>query len=84
RQLFYVRGGRLSRQGPRGRLEFREIPGGRAVITALHNFSPSLPWVIYRWTQAWVHLATMRLYRVYLLRRIRKKSKPWTTLAEGS
>jgi hypothetical protein len=56
RQLFYVRGGLLcSRKNRRGRLELRETLGGRCCLAAVHDFRPSLPWPIYRWTQAEIH-----------------------------
>jgi uncharacterized protein YbjT (DUF2867 family) len=66
RQLFYVRGGLLAKKTKRGRLEFREVLGGTAVIAAIHDFEPRLPWYIYRWTQALVHLWVMRRFGQYL------------------
>ncbi len=58
RQLLYVTGGLLAARGGRGRLEFREAPGD-TVLTAVHDFEPRLPWWIYRFTQATVHLWVM-------------------------
>lgn len=55
RQLFYVTGGLLARVTKRGRLEFRTTPSGDQLLTAIHEFEPRLPWVIYRWTQALFH-----------------------------
>lgn len=69
RQLFYVRGGLLAQKTVRGRLEFREVLGGRAVIAAIHEFKPRLPWFIYRWTQAVFHLRVMNMFGSYLNRR---------------
>ena len=66
RQLFYIRGGLLSRTQKKGRLEFREVLDGKAVIAAIHNFRPALPWYIYRWTQAYVHLYVMLKFSAYL------------------
>lgn len=69
RQLFYVRGGMLAQKTVRGRLEFREVLGGSAVIAAIHEFKPRLPWFIYRWTQALFHLRVMNMFGKYLKRR---------------
>jgi uncharacterized protein YbjT (DUF2867 family) len=61
RQLFYVRGGLLSsRSNVRGRLELRETLCRRFCLAAVHDFRPSLPWLIYRVTQAEVHSLFMR------------------------
>jgi uncharacterized protein YbjT (DUF2867 family) len=60
RQLFYVVGGLLtSEEGGgrgRGRLEFRKVPGENSLLCAIHDFEPSLPWYLYRISQALVHL----------------------------
>lgn len=67
RQLFYVRGGLLARKTVRGRLEFREILGGEAVIAAIHDFQPRLPWYLYLWTQAFFHLWVMKRFGKHLI-----------------
>lgn len=69
RQLLYIVGGILSGGGKRGRLEFREALGGRVILAAIHEFRPRLPWYIYQWTQAWIHLLTMRAFKWHLMRR---------------
>ena len=69
RQLFYVRGGLLSRKTTRGRLEFREILGGEAIIAAIHDFQPRMPWYLYRWTQALFHLWVMKQFGKFLVRK---------------
>ncbi|PQJ35498.1 nucleoside-diphosphate sugar epimerase [Salinibacter sp. 10B] len=67
RQLFFVTGGLLVENGePSGRLEFRQVMGGEAVLAAVHDFSPRLPWVLYNSTQALVHLLVMRQFRRHL------------------
>jgi len=68
RQLFYVTGGWLVRKVPRGRarMEFREVLGGEAVLVAVHDFSPRLPWMIYNLSQALVHLWVMAGFRRWL------------------
>jgi hypothetical protein len=50
----------------RGRLEFREVLNGTAIIAALHEFIPSLPWNIYRFTQALLHLFVMKCFSKHL------------------
>lgn len=67
RQLLYVRGGLLAASGaPRGRLEFREALDGQVILAALHDFVPALPWVIYRFSQALIHVWVMRAFRQHL------------------
>jgi uncharacterized protein YbjT (DUF2867 family) len=68
RQLYWVTGGFLAAEQDRGRLEFREVLDGRHVIAALHEFEPALPWFVYRWTQAVIHLWVMRRFAAYLSR----------------
>lgn len=66
RQLLYVVGGLLSGVMDRGRLEFREVLDHRYVMAALHEFRPALPWFIYRWTQAIVHIIVMKAFGDHL------------------
>lgn len=66
RQLYWVTGGFLAAEQDRGRLEFREVLDGHHVIAALHEFEPALPWFVYRWTQAVIHLWVMRRFAAYL------------------
>jgi uncharacterized protein YbjT (DUF2867 family) len=70
RQLFYVTGGLLAgaAAGSRPRLEFRSVLGGEFVIAAIHDFVPRLPWYIYKYTQALVHLWVMRGFGRHLTR----------------
>jgi uncharacterized protein YbjT (DUF2867 family) len=75
RQLFFVSGGLLAREGRRaGRLEFRQVLGGRAVLAAVHDFSPRLPWYLYNSTQALVHLGVMWGFRRHLERLTRQQT----------
>jgi len=48
------------------RLEFREVLGGTQVLAAIHDFKPSLPWPIYKFTQALAHLWVMARFRSHL------------------
>lgn len=60
RQLFYILGGLLVSQKNSGRLEFRVVLNRRYIIAAIHDYSPALPWFIYRYTQAILHIFVMR------------------------
>ncbi|MAJ50247.1 MAG: epimerase [Flammeovirgaceae bacterium] len=66
RQLFYITGGFLSKRSNTGWLEFRSILEGEYIITAIHEFIPRLPWFIYKYTQAKVHLYVMKKFEKYL------------------
>ena len=69
RTLLYIKGGLLvSKEMGRGRLEFREALRGRVILAAIHEFIPALPWNIYRFTQAILHLWVMRLFDHHLAR----------------
>ena len=57
-------------QDSRGRIEFRQIPGTQECIIAIHEFVPAMPWILYKATQANVHLLVMYLFKLHLLRRI--------------
>ena len=68
RKLFYVEGGMLLGDvaGARPRLEFRTALGNAFVLAAVHDFVPRLPWFIYKYTQALVHLLVMRAFARHL------------------
>ena len=66
RQLLYIVGGLLSARQERGRLEFREVLDKKYVMAAIHEFRPALPWYIYRWTQAILHLFVMKAFGEHL------------------
>ncbi|EQC45584.1 NAD(P)H-binding protein [Bacteriovorax sp. Seq25_V] len=68
RQLFYIRGGLLAKETKRGRLEFRESLEGKYILAAIHEFIPSLPWSLYRLTQAPFHLKVMTEFSKFLER----------------
>lgn len=76
RQLFFITGGILNDPAPdsRGRFEFREVRGEASVISAVHDFRPSLPWFLYSVSQALMHLWIMRRFR----RHLRQLSTPKT------
>ena len=68
RQLFYVRGGLLvvANQSEHARLEFRAVLNGQSALAAIHEFRPAMPWFVYVWTQARIHLWVMRGFRRWL------------------
>lgn len=68
RQLFYVVDGVLVKRTDYGWLEFRRVLDGRYVISAIHEFVPTLPWYIYMLSQAMVHLWVMKNFGKYLAR----------------
>ena len=67
RQLFYICGGLLdSGHNPRARIEFRLIGPNRIALAAIHDYYPTLPWGIYRYTQALIHKFVMYRFSQYL------------------
>jgi uncharacterized protein YbjT (DUF2867 family) len=68
RQLLYIVRGLLVAKDNRGRLEFRVVLNRTSIIAAVHDYSPSLPWFIYRHTQARAHLFVMRSFSRQLAR----------------
>ena len=62
RQLFYITGGVLTKRKDLGWLEFRSILKNEYIITAIHEYVPKLPWLIYRLTQAKMHLYVMKRF----------------------
>jgi uncharacterized protein YbjT (DUF2867 family) len=70
RVLFRIQGGVLKSKNspPSARLEFREVLAGKFILAAIHDFTPSLPWRVYKWSQALVHLWVMGQFRNHLKR----------------
>lgn len=66
RQLLYIVGGLFVAEDNRGRLEFRVVLNRKNVLAAIHDFKPALPWYVYKYTQAVLHLTTMRAFSRYL------------------
>jgi uncharacterized protein YbjT (DUF2867 family) len=81
RQLLYVVGGLLSGKQDRGRLEFRVVLDRKYVMSALHEFRPSLPWWIYKYTQAIVHIIVMRAFGEHLKWHVIKSTPQTEVLA---
>jgi len=76
RPLLYIVGGLLSNDDGRGRLELRELRGTRTMIAAIHDYIPSLPWFLYRYTQALGHLWVMWRFARYLARMPERAGSP--------
>lgn len=70
RQLFYISGGWLVKRFDHGWLEFRGVLDNRYIISAIHEFVPRLPWLIYVNTQARIHLWVMNRFKEYLKNRV--------------
>lgn len=67
REIYYITGGVLSRKKHfNERIEFRWIESSSCFLIALLNFNPSLPWFIYKFTQAIVHLLVMNRFESHL------------------
>jgi hypothetical protein len=69
RELYYIRSGLLVGESTRARLEFRNIYQGLYKIIAIHDYVPSLPWYIYKYTQALFHLFVMKSFGKFLIRK---------------
>lgn len=83
RQLLYITGGVLARVLPRGRarFEFREVLGRSCVLAGIHEFTPRLPWALYKGSQALVHLVVMRGFGRHLGRLGRALPPPTASAA---
>ncbi len=66
RQLLYIKGGALVAAENKGRLEFRVVLRRQYVLAAIHDFTPALPWFIYKVTQAQLHALVMRAFAHHL------------------
>jgi hypothetical protein len=70
RQLLYIMRGLLVANGGSGRLEFRVVLNRRFTLAAIHDYSPSLPWFVYKHTQAKIHLMVMKAFGRELQRKL--------------
>lgn len=81
RRLFWIEGGLLVAPfhgDPGARLEFRRVPNQQAVLSAIHQFHPRLPWPIYVLTQARIHHLVMTAFGRHL-RRVNRRIESETT-----
>ncbi len=75
RKLFYITGGWLVKRTSHGWLEFRSVLNDKYMIAGIHEYVPSLPWYIYKYTQAKLHLVVMRRFEKFLAGVPKKYSK---------
>jgi nucleoside-diphosphate-sugar epimerase len=67
-ERFRIVGGLLQKSGSGGFLEFRAFPGENCALAIVQDFVPRLPWPIYRFTQALIHLWVMRRFGAELVK----------------
>lgn len=66
RQVLLVKGGLLAKPGTTGRLEFRQVLDSNTLLIGLVDFEPTLPWWLYRMTQALAHRMVMARFSRHL------------------
>ncbi len=66
RVKFHIVGGLLTKTKDTGWLEFRKTSGDKFILASINNFIPSLPWYIYKYSQALVHLSVMKRFSKFL------------------
>jgi len=66
RRHFFITGGFLAKRTSYGWLEFRSVLDNRFIIAAIHEFVPRLPWYLYRFSQAVLHLFVMKWFGRFL------------------
>lgn len=71
RAVYRITGGMFAnaKDAHHGRLEFLMIPGSSDCVVAIHDYMPSMPWFLYKYTQAKLHLIVMYAFRKHLERR---------------
>lgn len=72
RVKLHIVGGLLTKSKSSGWLEFRRVANGKFTIASIHEFVPSLPWYIYRFTQAIIHKSAMNHFGNFLEIKINK------------
>ncbi|GAB4417117.1 MAG: NAD(P)H-binding protein [Bacteriovoracaceae bacterium] len=63
---FHIIGGILTKTKNTGWLEFRKVSGGDFILASINEFVPSLPWYIYKYSQAIIHLKVMKDFSHFL------------------
>lgn len=66
RAKFHIVGGLLSKRSDCGWLEFRQVANGKFTLVSINEFVPTLPWYLYRFTQAVLHKWTMISFAEHL------------------
>ncbi|MBC7384897.1 MAG: NAD-dependent epimerase/dehydratase family protein [Cryobacterium sp.] len=67
-ERFAITGGMLQTNGSGGFLEFRAVRSENVGLSIVQDFVPRLPWTIYFWTQATIHLWVMSRFAKFLAR----------------
>ncbi|OXM16209.1 NAD(P)H-binding protein [Paenibacillus herberti] len=64
RSVYRITGGcfALTAEAPDGRLEFTQLPESQDCLAAIHDYMPALPWLLYKYGQAKIHLIVMYAY----------------------
>lgn len=68
RAKFHIVGGWLSKRSDCGWLEFRQVANRKFTLVSINEFVPTLPWYIYRFSQAIFHKWTMNSFRKHLMK----------------
>ena len=68
RAKFHVIGGLLTKNTSTGWLEFRSVAEVKYLLASINEFIPSLPWYIYKYTQAILHSYVMQKFSKHLRR----------------
>jgi len=68
RRMYFITDGLLAKghDALTPRLEFRDVLNGRYTIVALHDYMPVLPWGLFFFTQAVMHLIVMFNFQKYM------------------
>jgi nucleoside-diphosphate-sugar epimerase len=69
---FHIVGGLLVQDKESGWLEFRLVANGKYTLVSINDFVPSLPWYLYKYTQAPFHSKVMNAFGKYLERMSQK------------
>lgn len=73
REKFHIVGGLLCAKIDKGWLEFRLVADGKFTLVSINEFYPSLPWYIYKFTQAPIHALVMAAFGRHLKKLTRKQ-----------
>ena len=84
RLVLRIVGGSLVLDTTRGYLEFRSTLEQSTLLVAIHDFVPSLPWRLYRLSQAQAHLFVMWRFRRHLERLRKRSTRPVVELTTQS
>jgi nucleoside-diphosphate-sugar epimerase len=66
RAKFHIVGGLLCQEDDTGWLEFRSVNEGQFFLASINEFIPTLPWFIYRYSQAALHKNVMDNFGKYV------------------